>query len=85
MTGKIEMAAASVTYREIRFVIGNELTQCYVLCEAGGDAPLGVQGWHHKTFPPSISVAEILQGMFGPDGCILWPLNAPDPYQPTKA
>ena len=61
------MAAASVAYRELRFVIGDELTQCYVLCEAGGDCPLGVQGWHYKTFPPSMNVAQILEAMFTTD------------------
>lgn len=75
---------ATMTYQELRFVIGDELTQVYVLIEAGGDCPMGVQGWHHKTFPPSRSCAEILQVMFTTDDCALWPQKAPDPHQPTK-
>lgn len=72
---------STVTFRELRFVITDELTQCYVLCEAGGDSPIGVQGWHHKTFPASMSVDKILLTIAD---CVLWPLNAPDPHQPTK-
>lgn len=71
------MANAAVEYREIRFVIEDELTQAYALAQALGDCPLGVQGWHHKTFPKSVPVADILAKMFGEDSCILWPLDAP--------
>lgn len=57
------MGKATVEVKEIRFVIEPEVTQAYVLCEAGGDCPLGLQGWHHKTFPGSRSVADILGAM----------------------
>lgn len=71
------MAYAGVEYKELRFVIGKELTDVYVLCDAVGDCPTGVQGWHYKVFPPSKSVEDILQVMFGEDDCVMWPLKAP--------
>lgn len=71
------MSTATVTYREVRFVIEDELTHVYVLCEAGGDCPIGVQGWHYKAFGPSSSVQDILVRMFGEDDCVLWPQAAP--------
>lgn len=73
-----------VEYKELRFVIG-ELTSVYVLInDDGGMGTLGPQGWHHKAFPPSKSVLDIMGVMFSTDDCILWPKNAPDPHQPTK-
>ena len=73
------MGKCSSVFREFRFVIEDELTQAYVAIEAIGDCPLGVQGWHHKTFPASKSVVDILNGVA--DGSIeafvLWPLSAP--------
>lgn len=72
------MGAAGAIFREVRFVIEDELTQCYVAIDATGDAPLGVQGWHHKTFPASKSILDIVNGFATKDGDpILWPLNAP--------
>lgn len=72
------MAAAGMKYREVRFVIEDELTQVYILIEALGDCPLGVQGWHHKTFPASRPVNGLLDEVFSKgDDPVLWPLNAP--------
>jgi hypothetical protein len=45
---------------ELRFVFEAELTQVYVACSAVGDCPMGVQGWHHKTFPASRPADDIL-------------------------
>jgi len=72
------MGKASVKFKELRFVIEDELTQVYVACEAEGDCPIGVQGWHHKTFPPSKNVQQILKAMFEDgDDPVLWPLEGP--------
>lgn len=75
----VEMGKCTQTYREFRFVIEDELTQAYVLIEAQGDCPIGVQGWHHKTFPGSKSVADILNGVASGEieAFVLWPQNAP--------
>lgn len=62
--------------REVRFVIADELTECYVLVEAIGDCPLGVQGWHHKTFPVSQSALDILGSKDFRD-YLLWSQEAP--------
>lgn len=71
------MGTATATIKEIRFVIEDELTQVYVSVDTGGDCPIGVQGWHHKTFPESRSVRDILDEMFTTDDCLLWPQEAP--------
>jgi hypothetical protein len=65
-------------------VIDDGLTHVYVLCEAGGDCPLGVQGWHHKAFADHYSAAQILDMMFTPksplkgDDPVLWPQKSPE-------
>ena len=61
------MARATATIKQIQFVIEGELTEAYVFVEADGDAPIGVQGWHHKTFPASMSVKDILERPLAPD------------------
>lgn len=73
------MGACHTYIREVRFVIEDELTQVYVLVHDEGDCPMGVRGWHHKTFPKSKTVQQIITEAFeGPDdGYLLWPLNAP--------
>ncbi len=77
------MGRAGFNFAELRFVFEQELTQVYVLCNAWGDAPLGVQGWHHKTFPASMTAEGILWHMFNStpdeplDDPILWSLKAP--------
>jgi hypothetical protein len=69
------MGNCSVYIREERFIIEDELTQCYVFLDAVGDCPIGVQGWHHKTFPATIPVVEIMTDHFS--DFMLWPLDAP--------
>ncbi len=72
------MGKASVKFLELRFIIDDELTQVYILCQAEGDCPIGVQGWHHKTFPASKNVAQIMDAMFKDgDDPILWSLEGP--------
>ena len=72
------MGKCSTTYTEIRFVIEQELTQVYVAIQADGDCPLGVQGWHHKTFPPSLNVQQIIKLWEDKaEDPVLWPQKAP--------
>ncbi len=73
------MGKAEVKYREWRFILEDELTQVYVLCEALGDCPIGVQGWHHKTFPTSKTVVDIITESFseGGESPIFWAQKAP--------
>lgn len=71
------MANSTVTYTEIRFTgLDGELTHCFVHCDAGGDSPLGVQGWHHKAFPASQAVVDIVASL-GRDNPVMWPQCAP--------
>lgn len=73
------MGKAGVLYKEIRFVIEDELTQVYVHCEALGDCPIGVQGWHHKTFPKSKSALDIMNAWAkGDEDPVLWSQEAPE-------
>lgn len=70
------MANSSYSFREVRFVIEPELTQCYVLLDVAGDSPIGVAGWHHKTFPASRPLLLILQS-FEFEAPVLWATKAP--------
>ncbi len=72
------MGKATATYREMRFIIEDELLQVYVLIEAGGDVPFGVQGWHHKTFPASVAAVDVFTlWADGEESPILWAQQAP--------
>lgn len=68
------MAGAGYNFREIRIVIEDDQTHCYVLLEALGDCPDGVQGWHHKAFPVQMSGKTVyMESVRALD----WPLEAP--------
>lgn len=69
------MGAASYGIMEVRVVIEPELTHCYVRIEAYGDCPIGVHGWHHKAFPPSVTGVEAYADAVA-EG-ITWPLDVP--------
>lgn len=73
------MGKCSSTIREVRFVIEDELTHCYVRVAAAGDCPLGVQGWHHKAFPASENAVDILKSRDFIDH-LLWGQEAPDDH-----
>ncbi len=79
------MAKASVVYRETRFVFegpdGNGPMHVFVFCEAHGDCPLGVQGWHYKMF--TVKQCPSAKHFFelwarGAEDPVLWPQKAPD-------
>ena len=70
------MGDCGAEIQEIRFMLEPELTQVYVLVRAIGDCPIGVQGWHHKTFPVSKSVLDIMQNDL-PKDYLVWAQNAP--------
>jgi len=71
------MAPSSAKIKEARFIIEDEQTQVYILFQAEGDSPIGVQGWHHKTFPSSMSVIDIMNSLVDDDP-LLWPQKAPE-------
>ncbi len=74
------MGKATVEVLEIRFIIGPELTQAYFFFQGHGDCPEpGTTGWHHKTFPKSVAVIDIIKAHGnGKDDPLLWPLEAPE-------
>jgi hypothetical protein len=74
------MGKCSVLYREVRFIIEPEITHCYVRMDAVGDCPVGLQGWHKRSFPASKGVLDILIDIS--DGAIeppeFWGQEAPE-------
>ena len=68
------MANSKMTYKEIRFKIGDELTECFIFVECL-DFHLA-HGWFTKTFPPSMSCVDILNSLIK-DDCVLWDKGAP--------
>ena len=65
---------------EVRFVLEQELTQAYVCMKVlDDDCPIGVQGWHHKTFPASMSTLDIMNSWAtGKEDPLLWAQQAPE-------
>ena len=52
-----------------------EITEVYVLLKAWGDCPMGVQGWHHKSFPARIPSVDIIKDYIAE--AVMWPQKAP--------
>jgi len=71
------MANATAILKELRIVLEDELTQVYVYYDVEDDAPIGVMGWHHKTFPASKNAVEIINS-FVDDSPMLWGLQSPE-------
>ena len=76
------MGHCSTVIREVRLVLegetGHGLLQMYVLIEAHGDCPIGVQGWRHKSFSETTKLTDALYQAFGsPGDYLLWPLDRP--------
>lgn len=73
------MGAAGMSYRQVRFDIKDDFTEVYVLLEAHGDCPIGVQGWHYKVFGKDLPIDAVMRKMFTEgDDPVLWPQKAPD-------
>ncbi len=74
------MANTVIAYQELRIDVRDpELTQVYIFIEnLSNDGMLGVQGWHHKTFPASMSMLDILNAWAsGKENPLMWSLKAP--------
>lgn len=72
------MATGYYETLEVRFIIEPELMQVYVFMQADAECPIGVQGWHHKTFGKSVSTLDVLNlWAKGEDNPVYWPLSAP--------
>lgn len=70
------MSDAKIIFTELRFVVSAEVTDVYVYLDVEGDAPIGVAGWHHTSFPASTTTAEWLQGGEVANAC-MWPQEMP--------
>ena len=78
MGKEVEVADTPIAYDELRLNVADpEITHVWVLINVGDDCPIGVQGWHHKTFPASIPTIELLEQMWKGDQPVLWPLGVP--------
>lgn len=53
----------------------DDLTEVWVMIDALGDCPIGVQGCHHKTLPAHTSLDEVMMGIDA--SAMLWPLEEP--------
>lgn len=72
------MGKCTAEIKKILFVFEDELTQVYIAINAIGDCPMGVQGWHHKTFPATCSALDVLELIKqGKENFLTWSLNAP--------
>lgn len=73
------MANTQIEYQEVRFDVRDEdLTHAYVYIHCLNDAPAGIEGWHHKTFPSSMSILDIMTAWNkGEENPITWSLQAP--------
>ena len=74
------MANTKIAYQELRIDVRHpELTEVYVLIDnLSGDGLLGVQGWHHKTFPASMSILDIMNVWAdGTEDPLMWSQQAP--------
>ncbi len=75
------MANTKIAYQELRIDVRDpELTHVYVMIDnLSNDGLPGVQGWHHKVFPASMSMVDIVQAWAdGKENPLMWPQNAPD-------
>jgi len=73
------MGTSHVEIAEIRFVFEPELTQVYIFVRdlTPIETPVGVAGWHHKTYPKTLSTLDILNKMRKGDDPIMWDKGAP--------
>ena len=74
------MANTEIAYQELRIDVRHpELSEVYVFIEnLSNDGLLGVQGWHHKTFPASMSMLDIMQAWAdGTEEPLMWSMQAP--------
>ncbi len=62
--------------KEIRFVIEEELIQCYVNVDTDGDCDDNIEGWHHKTFSVTTNLLDILKSIAFFDH-LQWPIEKP--------
>jgi hypothetical protein len=80
------MANTPISYDEIRLDVRHpELTQAYVFVrDMDGSFPI-VRGWHHKTFPASMSTMDIMKAWAdGTEDPLMWPLMAPPEVEPLN-
>lgn len=74
------MANTKYEFNQIRFYVRESITDCYVLIHVvEGDPMIGVQGWHKRSFPESMSCIDIMNS-FGngeDDAPIMWGQEAP--------
>lgn len=76
------MADTKIAYQEIRIDVRHpELTEVYVYIENLSRDGFQVEGWHHKTFPASMSSIQILQAWAdGKEDPVMWPFKVPPTF-----
>jgi hypothetical protein len=77
------MADTKYNITRVVFDTEPELTQVYMFIHAWNDVPIGVEGWHHKTFPKSKSTLDVLNDWAeAVENPLLWPQQAPPASPP---
>lgn len=74
------MANTVISYDEIRMDVRDEnFTHVYVwITNVSKDGMFGVEGWHHKAFPASMSTFDIMKAWFdGKEDPLLWEFKDP--------
>jgi hypothetical protein len=82
------MADSSYELVEIRFDTRHpELTDVYVYIETKGDSPHMIQGWHHKTYPATMTTGAVHAKLMGSqeDNPIFWPRRSPPEVRTSEA
>lgn len=69
------MGECQVAIRELRIFFREDSTDLYIRCDAWGNCPPGIAGWHYRAFPPDRPAVDILR--FEIKEYIWWPQQAP--------
>lgn len=79
---RMKMANTKIAYQEIRIDVRHpELTEVYVYVENLSRDGFPVEGWHHKTFPASMSSIQILQAWAeGKEDPVMWSFKVPPTF-----
>jgi hypothetical protein len=77
------MGKCQSSIKDVKVIFDKGISHYYVLVEAVGDCPIGVQGWHHKAFSVKLEPGDIAMGPLiymgdlSLEDCLTWGLEAP--------
>ncbi len=69
------MGRCEINYNLVFFDVRDpRITEAYVFVETNGDCPPVFSGWHHRSFPSTVTTSEILANI---QKSVEWPSEAP--------